>query len=144
MNEPSFIPERDPSEVYGSMSPLDKANAQIQHERETEPAPEKWDPGPGPQPPSGGYKPGPETPHEVQHSQLSQAEKEHIKAFEPRRPHPPRILIMSIATDTTGGFQLSGQLKFNDLSSPTQATAILDTLEELNNRLSAALDYSPI
>ncbi len=120
MSDPSFIPERDPNDLYGPMG----GNA--------EPAP------------SGGYKPGPETPHEVRYDETATFTAQDVKALEARRPHPPRILILSIATERDGGFKLDTMLKFSDLSSPTQATAILDTLEELNNRLSAALNYSPI
>ena len=131
----SFVPERDPNDLYGPMG----GNA--------EPAP------------SGGYKPGPETPHEVimdaankgfpplpadKFAQLTEAEKQHLRQYVRRPLHPPRSLILSIATERDGGFKLDTMLKFNDLSSPTQAKAILDTLEELDARLSAALGYSPI
>ncbi len=134
----SFVPERDPNDLYGPMGGnAEPTGKPIGIALKSGFVPFEQD---GPQPPKD-YKPGPETPHEVQHSPRTDDTK---KEYSPRRPHEPRILLISIATEPHGGFQLATQLKFNDLSSPTQATAILDTLEELNNRLSAALDYSPI
>ncbi len=141
MSDPSFIPERDPNDLYGPMG----GNAQptgkpIGIALKSGFVPFGQD---GPQPPKD-YKPGPETPHEVHYDETATFTAKDVKALEARRPHPPRILVISIATEPTGGYQLATQLKFSDISSPTQAQAILDVIEELNNRLSAALDYSPI
>lgn len=72
------------------------------------------------------------TLREFQEAYSPQVHRTHI--------HGPRILTLTISTEAGPGLTLSSQLKFDDLTSPTQAQAITNTLEELNWRLSAALN----
>lgn len=83
-----------------------------------------------------GYKPGGPEPRllEPVGVRSSQVHRTNV--------HGPRILKLTLHNAGTWGpgLSITEELKFNDLCSPTQAKAIMDCLEELNWRLSAALN----
>jgi len=162
MSEPSFIPKRDPASIYG---PMEAGQKRFKPAYLPTDESQPWTEAQTPTPIQGKdqletfteddvktaqalppiLKPkNPYAPNTLSHTQWEEQYARN-RDWQPvsaiphtPRPHEQRILAMTIYIRGQECLSLRQEIKFNDLGSPSQLRAIIQTLTELNQRLSAA------